>query len=157
VHVLALLAACSGVGWHLHAGELWSEATGQHTATIAVANAGPACTLDGYPRIVLLDARRRPLAFRYTHRGDQMITEARPQPVRVAHGGTVYFAFNKYRCDIGSLATARFVRVLLPGSRRWLELRMSRYPIIDYCREAISLRVAVSPIVATTAALSRHR
>jgi hypothetical protein len=143
--------------WQLRAGPLWSEATGQHTASVVVRNEGPACVLDGYPKLVLLDSLRRPLPFAYTHRGDQMITAAAPRAVRVARGGSAYFVFNKYRCDVASLATARFLRVLLPGSHRWLELRLNHYPIIDYCRERPSLRIAVSPVVASLAAAARRR
>src|SRR5436305_1032897 len=59
-------------GWRLKFGPLWSEPTGQHTAPIVVTRVGAsACQLSGYPAVALLDARRRTLGFRYSHRGDQ--------------------------------------------------------------------------------------
>lgn len=136
----------------MHTDALWSEATGQHTATIVVTNRGPTCVLDGYPKLVLLDARHHVLRFIYSHRGDQMITSERPRSVRVAHGRSVYFSFNKYRCDIHALASAVTAHVRLPGSHRWLAVRLSPVaPPFDYCHEAPSLYVAVSPIAATRA------
>jgi hypothetical protein len=102
----------------------------------------------GYPRIRLFDRRGRRVAFTYSHRGDQMITARRPKPVSVRGHGSVYFAINKYRCDIRAADTARVMRVLLPGARRWLQLRLPRYPIIDYCPgEKPSTTIAVSPLV----------
>ena len=130
-------------------GPPWSEATGQHTAAIVVRNGSASpCSLDGYPRLELRDSSGRVLAFRFSHAGDQMVTSARPRRVTVRGGGRAFFVLNKYRCDIRSSAAARFLRVLLPGSRQWLRLRLPRYPILDYCAaERVSLKVAVSPVV----------
>ena len=138
-----------GCTWSLSAGPLWSEATGQHTATFYLHNTSDAaCELRGYPEIVLLDAERRPLRFAYGHDGDQMVTSRTPRTVKVAAGARAFFMFNKYRCDVESTDVARFVRVRLPGSQRWLELRLRHDPTVDICPEAASRTIAVSPVVA---------
>ena len=147
----AASSSCALIPWRLTAGPLPVEKTGQHTATFVLTNPSQRrCTFAGYPRIALRDNSGRRLAFSYSHRGDQMITKTAPMPIGIAGGGRAYFAFNKYRCDIRARATARVLRVLLPGSRRWLQIRMHHYPIIDYCpAEPPSTAVTVSPIVKT--------
>ena len=75
-----------------------------------------------------------------------MITSKKPAEVRVPSKGSATFLFNKYRCDIHQLDVARTLRVALPGSDAVRSLRMRQYPLIEYCREAGSLIVAVSPI-----------
>ena len=124
-----------------------SEKTGQHTAVFALRNTGPACTLEGYPTVVLADGAGRTLAFRYHRGGDQMLTSNPPHLAAVARRGKAYFALNKYRCDIVATAIARVVRVTLPGSSGSLSLRL-QHPIMDFCSEAPSRIVSVSPIVA---------
>jgi len=128
-----------------------SEKTGQNTAVFTLRNTGPACTLEGYPTIVLTDGLGGTLAFTYRHGGDQMITSRPPGLVTVPSHGTAYFAINKYRCDVRASAVARVVHVTLPGSSGHLSLRLGHYPIIDFCREAPSRIVSVSPIVAKLA------
>jgi len=136
----------------LSSGPLWSEETGQHTATFVLTNRSQhACVFDGYPRVQLLDPHRRLLRFRYSHAGDQMITSRPPHRVVVRPGGRVFFALNKYRCDIRAAAAARFIRVQLPGKSAWLQLRLSLYPSLDYCAEKPSLIVTVSPFVESLA------
>ena len=143
------LASCRIGQLRLSVGPVWSEETGQHTATIVVRNHHTQpCVLDGYPTLALLTTHGRELPFLYSHRGDQMITAARPTEVRLAADGTAYFAFNKYRCDLHELAIAHSLTVALPGrsARRIVALR-SR-PTIDYCgRAGPSALVAVSPFV----------
>jgi hypothetical protein len=145
----ALPCAAAG-GWRLRANGLWSEPTGQHTAPFRVIRVGARpCTLRGYPSIVLLDARGRRLDFRYSHRGDLVISAHPPRPVHVSGNGAAYFMLNKYRCDIRSVALARWLRVGLPGVRGRLVLRLPPSPLLDFCpRELPSTTIAVSPIVA---------
>jgi Protein of unknown function (DUF4232) len=140
--------------WRLSNGPLWSEKTGQHTATFVVRNRSSAsCVLRGYPRVELLDGHGRMLPFTYAHRGDQMISAAPARRVRVRAGRAAYFAANKYRCDTRTRAVARLVRVTVPGSTASLTIRLGRYPIMDFCgRGAPSGIVTVSPIVASLAA-----
>ena len=102
----------------------------------------------GYPRIVLLTADLRPLPFKYSHAGDQMIGTRQPQTVHVAAGRSAFFAINKYRCDVHSVAGATLIRVLLPGSHHWLKRVLKRYPSLDYCpAERPSRTIAISPVV----------
>jgi hypothetical protein len=156
----SLASASCGVaaGWQLRLGSLWAEQTGQHTAPFVLTRLGPtACTLDGYPGIVLRDAEGRVLPFRYSHRGDQMVTGRAPHAVRVPAHGHAFFVLNKYRCDIRAQDTARLARVRLPGVRGVLRLRLPRYPTLDYCpKDAPSRTVAVTPIVARAAQASAH-
>jgi hypothetical protein len=146
----AVVAPCSAAdGWRLKLGPGWSEPTGQHTATIALTRlASNACSMSGYPRIVLQDSRGRTLPFRYSHRGDMVVTSHPPSTVRVDGGASAFFIFNKYRCDVHTTAIARRLLVHLPGVRGWLKLRLAD-SIIDYCPTAgPSTTIAVSPLVA---------
>jgi len=148
---------CSLADLRLTPGPLWSEKTGQHTGTIVVRNkSGSSCSLDGYPRLAFLDAQRRLLAFRVSHRGDQMIANRAPQKVTVLSRGRAYFVFNKYRCDVRAKATARYLRLTLaPGATAAL-VRLARYPIIDYCpQERPSTTITVSPFVSNLADAAR--
>jgi hypothetical protein len=138
----------SAGGWRLRADGLWSEPTGQHTVPLAVTRTGAQpCTLDGYPKIVLINSHGQRLAFSYSHRGDQVVTSHSPHSVRVAGRGSAYFIFNKYRCDIRAQSAARWLRVKLPGVSGRLVMQLRNY-IIDFCpAEPPSGTVAVSPIV----------
>jgi len=128
-------------------GPLWSEKTGQHTATVVLTNLlTQPCLLRGYPVLEVLDGRGAKLDFVYSHGGDQMITRQARATVRVRAGGSAYFAFNKYRCDLRTLATARTLRIALPGSAAARPLRLTRYPIIDYCGTGFFAVITVSPI-----------
>lgn len=139
-------------------GKLVSEKTGQHTATFVVMNRSRhSCVFKGYPRVELRDERGRVLRFRYHDGGDQMITGRPPQRVTAGPGRRVFFALNKYRCDLRATAIARSVRVLLPGQSTWLRLRLPAYPLLDYCREKPSLIVSVSPVTTTLAATAATR
>ena len=124
-----------------------SEATGQNTVSVVLTNRlSRSCTLKGYPTIGLLDRSSRRLSFTYSHRGDLMITSKKPAEVRVPAGGSALFLFNKYRCDIRALDTARTLRLALPGSDVVRSVGLPRDSHIDYCRQSASLTVAVSPI-----------
>ena len=163
--LLAGFAAWGGIGLHsaigsggtacsplrLGAGSGWSEKTGQHSATFVVTNASArSCTFRGYPRIVLLDRRGRVLRFTYHRGGDQMITARPPLRVVVKPAGRVYFAINKYRCDVRYTALATAIRVQLPGSSTWLRLDAPAAPVLDFCGPAApSGIVSISPVVAT--------
>jgi len=145
-------AGCAAAGgWRLKLGPLPSEPTGQHTAPVVVNRLGSnPCTLTGYPRIVLLGANGDPLGFRYSHRGDLVVSARPPRAVQVGAGGSAFLLLNKYRCDIRAVGVARTLEVTLPGVRGRLSLRLPHYPILDYCpAEAPSTTITVSPIVAT--------
>jgi hypothetical protein len=128
-------------------GPFVSEATGQHSLQIALVNHGPACSLKGYPTIQLIDPRGRALRFSYSHKGDQMIPAVSPKLVELATGKSAYFELNKYRCDIQATDGASSIRVRLPGGATTTTVVFPKGTrSIDYCHEAPSLTVAVSPI-----------
>jgi hypothetical protein len=87
-----------------------SEATGQHTVVLRLANPGGPCLLDGYPQVSLADRSGRiPFALRYV--GDQMITGRRPRPFVVGGRDAAYLAVNKYRCDLGPVRTETALQI----------------------------------------------
>jgi Protein of unknown function (DUF4232) len=118
----------------LKLGPLVSEKTEQHTATFALHNlARSACSVEGYPRVTLLDAAGRVLPFAYGHRGDQMITATPPQPVRLRGGGSAYVELNKNACVSFTRRVASQIRITLPGTHTPLSALLPHYPLIDYC------------------------
>jgi Protein of unknown function (DUF4232) len=142
------LGSCHIGQMRLRMGPLVSEKTEQHTASVELTSiASDACTLDGYPVITLLDGRRTLLPFTYSHRGDLMISAARPAAVIVKAAGSAFFAFNKNACINFTTRIARTLRIAFPGSRVTQSILLPRYPIIDYCRDDPGGHVAVSPIV----------
>jgi hypothetical protein len=141
-----------------------SEATGQHTLALRLANNGSrTCVLDGYPRVMLYDAAGA-IPFVISHSGDQMISSRPPKPVVVRPGGHAFVVINKYRCDRGAV----------PGTRGTRRIRISSgtraagsasitfgdlhtipmpYRIPDYCgRGDPGSTLAVSPFVGTVRA-----
>jgi hypothetical protein len=130
----ASVTACVASQLRLSLGPLVSEKTEQHTAAFELINlARSACSLDGYPTVTLTDAAGRVLPFAYGHRGDQMVTAAPPEPVRVPVGGSASFMLNKNACVSYTHRLATEIRVRLPGGRSSLSLRLPHYPLIDYC------------------------
>jgi hypothetical protein len=156
--VLAVLAAgcgghrsanaCPGARLTAAQGSLVSEKTGQHTLLLEVRDRSAPCTIEGVPRVQLLDGRGKELGFSYTHAGDQMIPPARPRPVRLAPGRPGLVELNKYRCDIHAVAGARTVRLTFPDVPT-LTLRLGPRPALDWCpAEKQSSTVDVSALVA---------
>jgi hypothetical protein len=118
----------------LAVGPLVVEKTQQHTAAFALtSSAHGRCALDGYPRVVLLDAQARPLPFSYEHGGDQMITSEVPAKFVVEPGRSAFFEVNKNACIGFTKRLARMMRVGLPGGLASQSIRLPRSPIIDYC------------------------
>jgi Protein of unknown function (DUF4232)/PASTA domain len=123
-----------------------SEATGQHTLDVSLTNVSrSACVLEGYPVVELLDANGRTLDFKYSHEGDQMTTRAKPSPVYLPPKAQAWARVNKYRCDIASTDTVSTVVLELPKHGGSMTVTKSQYPVFDYCQEAASLIVTVSP------------
>ncbi len=118
-----------------------SEATGQHTRDWSFTNLGGPCVLDGYPAVLALDSDRRVLGYSYSHSGDQMTTGAMPQPVYLPKGSAAWIRMNKYRCDIGVEDTTSIFQFTLPSGGGTLDTPGS----LEYCAEAPSLTIAVSP------------
>jgi hypothetical protein len=146
--------ACSGVRLAAEQGSGVSEKTGQHTLLVEVRDDGAACTVEGVPKVELLDGRGHELHFSYSHAGDQMIARARPRPVRLAPGQPGLVELNKYRCDIRDAAVARTVRLTLPHLPT-LTLRVGPEPVLDWCpAEKPSSTVDVSAVLAAPLAVS---
>lgn len=145
----AAAAPCSSAaGWRLRIHGRWSEPTESNTAPLAVTRIGAqACTLRGYPQIVLLGASGHKLNFPYTHRGDLVVAARTPRAVHVAGGGSAFFLLNKSSCVVRNAKLARRLQVRLPGVRGLLTLRLPHYPMLGYCPTGL-MTVAVSPIVA---------
>jgi len=70
-----------------------------------------------------------------------MTTGALPQPVYLPTGSAAWIRLNKYRCDIAAQDTTMTMRVSLPSGGGTLDLPAA----LDYCAEAPSLTIAVSP------------
>lgn len=93
--------------------------TGEHAVLYKIVNRGrAACSLDGYPDVALLASSGRRLPFHYTDGHSMYITRAKPKDVILPRGGFAYVQVAKYRCDLGDLADAVTIRLVLPGSGR---------------------------------------
>jgi hypothetical protein len=156
----ASINLCRISGMRVASEPVASEKTEQHTATFKLTNSAPtACKLDGYPVIALFDSWGRLLPFAYAHRGDQMITAARPTSIDLRSGDSAFFAVNKNVCITHTTRAARTLRIALPGSPARRSIGLHRYPIIDYCEGTDpGATITVSPIERTrqgTACLSQ--
>jgi hypothetical protein len=126
-------------------GERVSEMTGQHTLDVSLTNISRStCVLSGYPVVKLLDAHGRALDFSYSHSGDGMTTGAKPSPIYLLPAGEAWARINKYRCDIAPIDTASTVVFELPDDGGSIHIIKPHY-YYDYCQEAPSLTVRVSP------------
>lgn len=133
---------------------VWSEATGQHTTPMPLENvSSTTCALYGYPSIRLLNARGVELPYRYTHDGDQMLPRLDPHPVLVPPGGGAALVINKYRCDVRAQDVAKTMLIGLPGGGGVLRFRYTgRLGGLDYCSDAPSVTVDVTPFLPSLAA-----
>jgi hypothetical protein len=183
--VLVMIAGCSsGIGaaqharaairigrcpaWALvlHPGTYVSPATGEHAVMYALTNRGPAaCTLKGYPRVVLTEATGAVLPFRYAKGGGAYVTSARPVTVVLAHGASAYVLVAKYRCDLGIENNATTIRLTLPTTHGAAFVGREAVGIsgsmgLSYCRGGQhdpGHLVAVSPVEPTQQATTSLR
>jgi hypothetical protein len=148
---------CQPSDLRLDLGEPVSEATGQHTADLVLTNISRAnCNLYGYPTVALLDNKGKVLPFTYSHQGDQMTTAAQPLVVSLRTGWAAYVRINKYRCDITADDTTATLRLTLPGNHS-PSLGLTYQGVsLDYCVEAPSLVVVVSPFESTALTVGPH-
>jgi len=135
-----------------------SEATQQLTWVVGLRNTAAAgCSLDGYPRIALLDSHGIRLAYVFRAGGDQMLTSAAPAPVWLRTGGTAYFGINKNACIARDIDLATVIRVIPPGARSALTLPAPSQRIMDYCGPgAVGSVVDISPVEPDIAAVFAH-
>jgi hypothetical protein len=139
--------------------------TGEHAVLYALTNRGPAaCTLEGYPRVVLTDVTGAVLPFRYAKGGGAYVTSARPVTVVLAHGASAYVLVAKYRCDRGIERNATTITLTLPTTHdafAWREaVGISGSMGLSYCRGGQhdpGQLVAVSPVEPTQQATTSLR
>ena len=159
------IGRCPGRALVLHPGTYVSPMTGEHAVMYALTNRGPAaCTLKGYPQVVLTDATGAVLPFRYANGGGAYVTSARPVTVVLAHGASVYVLVAKYRCDLGIEANATTIRLTLPThgtAFAWREaVGISGSMGLSYCRGGQhdpGQLVGVSPVEPTQQATTSLR
>ena len=157
---------CAASALVLRPGTPVSPMTGEHAVSYALANRGSvACTMRGYPRITLFDARGQALPFRYADGGGTYVTARKPVTVVLAPGASGYIGVAKYRCDLGIARTAAAIRLALPAARGQVftarePVGVSGTPDLSYCRGGPhdpGQLVTVSPIERTQLATSSLR
>ena len=158
------IGRCPGRALVPHPGTYVSPMTGEHAVMYALTNRGPAaCTLKGYPQVVLTDATGAVLPFRYAEGGGAYVTPARPVTVVLAHGASAYVLVAKYRCDLGIEHNATTIRLTLPTPHAfaWREaVGISGSTGLSYCRGGQhdpGQLVAVSPVEPTQQATTSIR
>jgi hypothetical protein len=104
---------CAASALALTVAASFGGATGETETIVAVKNDGARCSLRGYPTIAVLHGRTV-LQFQYTH-GRRYVTHGKPRSVVLAHAGTGYFLFAKYRCDVHTSAVSTGIKIQLPG------------------------------------------
>ncbi|HVV75456.1 MAG TPA: DUF4232 domain-containing protein [Mycobacteriales bacterium] len=128
-----------------------SEISQNDTSEYSIRNIGATpCTIGrGYPAVTLRDERGRLMPFRYVRRGDVEITDAPPQPLRLAPGRSVFGAINKMTCVAREVRRARTLTLRLARDVV-LQLRIRSYPWIGYCPAGdVGHQVDVSPLSPT--------
>jgi N-acetylmuramoyl-L-alanine amidase len=84
--------------------------SGDSTFVLRLRNAGSACALYGYPRVIVRD-RRGAIPFSITHRGSGGIKPRPPQRFVVAHDEGAFVVLGQYRCDLDTLRKATVVQL----------------------------------------------
>jgi hypothetical protein len=113
----SLARRCPARALILRPGPQVSPMTGEHAVLYALRNRGSvSCTLDGYPQVVLYDAKGAALPLHYTKGGGEYVTSKKPATVIVAPGASAYVLIAKYRCDIGDVAGAAALRLTVPAT-----------------------------------------
>lgn len=115
-HARASVSRCLPANLSLRATDNVSPTTGAHPIALRLVNRGrDACTVSGYPNVVLRDGRGI-IPFIYRHGGDTMVTSHPPRPVLLRRGGSAYVLLDKFRCDLGNRRVSTAVQVGLHGS-----------------------------------------
>jgi len=138
--------------------------TGEHAVTYRLKNRGPrACSVHGYPAVVLYGATGEVLPFRYAEGGGAYVTASKPVTVVLASGASAYVLVAKYRCDLGIARDATSIRLTVPAahgrnSSRREPVGISGPAGLSYCRGGQhdpGQIVTVSPIEPTLRSASR--
>ncbi len=151
------LPRCPARSLALRLGPFVSLMTGEEATLYTLTNRGSgACTLRGYPRVVLYDARGARLPFRYASGGGEYVTPARPVTVVLARGASAYVLVAKYRCDTGIARSAAAMRLTLAAAHG--ATFAGRQPTgLPYCRggpQDPGQTITVSPVEPTPQATS---
>lgn len=136
--------------------------TGEHSLVIRLRKHGGApCVLNGYPQVTL-NAKGRRLSFDYANyregsNGYGHGPAASRQELRT--GTSVSFIATKYRCDVGTQATADEILIRLPHVTRPVRVRLPPTDrgvmALSYCTPADGSRTDPGDLV-TLSALARH-
>lgn len=154
-------APCSTASLRLGLAGSPSPATGEHADIYTLTNIGArSCSLTGYPRVTLFDAKGAALPFSYVHESSQYMTDRPPVPVVLAPGGVGYVLVAKYRCDLGIAADATRIELTPPGTTTALTgpaMNVGGVGGLSYCKGGAGdpgQRVSLSPVEPTERALS---
>ena len=98
----------------LRPGTYVSPVTGEHAELYSLRNRGSAaCTIAGYPRVVLYSSRGAVLPFHYVRGGGAYATPHKPATVVLGPGASAWVLVAKYRCDLGEAGTAARIKLTL--------------------------------------------
>lgn len=110
-------AHCRSANLVLGPGVGVSPMTGEDGIIYKVTNRGHvACTVEGYPRVVLYDSHGAAMPFHYLNGTGQYVTHKKPAPVLLAPNASGYILVAKYRCDIGIADGAVTIQLSLPAA-----------------------------------------
>jgi Protein of unknown function (DUF4232) len=149
------VAPCAARALVLRHGTAVVPMTGEHAVMYRLTNRGPvSCTVRGYPRVVLYDAKGRALPFRYADGGGAYVTVKKPVTVVLKPGASAYVLVAKYRCDLGIVRNATTIRLTLATAdgkafTKREAVGVSGAPGLSYCRGGQhdpGQKVVVSPV-----------
>ena len=159
-------AECPARALTLGPGSGVSPMTGEHAVTYRLTNRGPhACSVRGYPHVVLYGATGAVLPFRYAAGGGAYVTAGKPVTVVLARGASAYILVAKYRCDLGIARDATSIRLTVPTAHgtslsRREPVGISGPPGLSYClggQHDPGQLVTVSPLEPTFRSASSLR
>lgn len=105
---------CRARSLALRPGTYVSPMTGEHAELYALKNrSSAACTLTGYPHVLLYGSRGAVLQFHYVSGGGTYVTRDKPAAVVLARGASAWVQVAKYRCDLGEAGTAATIKLTL--------------------------------------------
>jgi uncharacterized protein DUF4232 len=133
-----------------------SPPTGLNPIAIRLTNVGDPCTLRGYPSLIFVSTHMKRMNFHITHTADQVVRGDPPRRLTLQHGGSVWLAMDKYRCDSGDLSHVRFTAIHPQGTEGSVPVNAPRG--WGYCGPGDpGSTVVVSPFEPTLAATLRHQ
>jgi hypothetical protein len=126
-----------------------SPQTGEHGFFVQLMYAGHhRCSISGYPKVEFIAADGSRLPFHYRNNGGPYLTLRRPTPINLHPVDSFMIAIAKYRCDIQTQKSAKYVVIRMPGGGTPVRINLQAEGVtsIDYCAEAPSEIVYLSPI-----------